>query len=165
MSGIAEVGRGTAGPESEDSLEQFLLFRAGSERFAIPLTACDEVHEWPGVERVPGMSRNALGVFQHRGRLLSVYTPERMLGAGGGCAMDESVVLVLRAGGRRFGLALDDVDEVIAVDMNDLRRPATREAADGLLLGVVWHGRELVAVLDVEALAAACMNTPAGENR
>jgi chemotaxis signal transduction protein len=109
------------------------------------------------------MSQDALGVFQLRGQLLSVYTPERLLGVAR--ETEASVVLVLRAGEKRIGLALDDVDEVIAVDMDSLRRPAPREAADGLLLGIARHGGELVAVLDVRALAAACTNTPAGESR
>ncbi len=165
MSAAVHRPLSAAEDDADDGLAQQLLFRLGSELFAIPLAACDEVLEWPDVERVPGMPPDALGVFQLRGQLLSVYTPERAIGVQR--SVEEGVVLVVRAGrgGKRIGLALDDVDEVIAVDMESLGRPAPREAADGLLLGVARTGGELVAVLDVEALAAACTNAPVGESR
>jgi chemotaxis signal transduction protein len=147
----------------DEALAQMLLFRVGGELFAIALGACEELLEWPGVERVAGMPPDALGVFTLRGQLVSIYSPERVLGVQR--TGDEGVALVIRARGKRIALALDDADEVIAVDMDNLRRPAPRDAADGLLLGIARHGEELVAVVDVEALAAACTNTLGGESR
>ncbi len=147
----------------DEALAQMLLFRVGGELFAIALGACEELLEWPGVERVAGMPPDALGVFTLRGQLVSIYSPERVLGVQR--TRDEGVALVIQARGKRMALALDDADEVIAVDMEDLRRPAPRDAADGLLLGIARHGEELVAVVDVEALAAACTNTLGGESR
>jgi purine-binding chemotaxis protein CheW len=149
--------------DADEALSQLLLFRMGGELFAIALEACEEVLEWPGAERVTGMPRDALGVFTLRGQLVSIYTPERVLGVKR--AVEEGVALIIYAQGRRMALALDDVEEVIAVDMDDLRRPAPRDAADGLLRGISRHGDELVAVVDVEALAAACTNTLGGESR
>lgn len=152
-----------ATPGLDDTLSQLLLFTVGGELFAIALAACEEVLEWPVVERVSGMPSSALGVFVLRGQLVSLYSPEHALRVKR--AGEESVALVVHAAGKRIALALDDVDEVIAVDMNNLKRPSPREASDGLLLGIARHGDALVAVVDVEALAAACMNTLAGENR
>ena len=149
--------------EADETLAQLLLFRVGGELFAVALGACEEVLEWPGAERVAGMPPDALGVFTLRGQLVSVYSPERVLGVRR--TAEEGVALVIRARGKRIALALDDADEVIAVDMDNLRRPAPRDAADGLLLGIARHGEELVAVVDVEALAAACTNTLGGESR
>jgi purine-binding chemotaxis protein CheW len=152
-----------ATPRLDDTLSQMLLFGVGGELFAVALSACEEVLEWPGVQRVSGMPPSALGVFTLRGQLVSLYSPEhalRVTRSGG-----EGVALVVHAMGKRIALALDDVDEVIAVDTDNLKRPSPREASDGLLLGITRHGDALVAVVDVEALAAACMNTLAGESR
>lgn len=150
-------------PGLDDTLTQMLLFTVGGELFAIGLDACEEVLEWPGVERVSGMPPSALGVFVLRGQLVSLYSPENALRVER--SGEEGVTLVVHAAGKRIALALDDVDEVIAVDMDNLKRPSPREASDGLLLGITRHGDALVAVVDVEALAAACMNTQAGESR
>jgi purine-binding chemotaxis protein CheW len=140
-----------------------LLFTVGGELFAIALGACEEVLEWPGAERVSGMPPSALGVFALRGQLMSLYSPERALGVKR--SDEDGVALIIHALGKRIALALDDVDEVIAVDSDNLKRPSPRDAADGLLLGITRHRDELVAVGDVEALAAACTNTLAGESR
>ena len=152
-----------AGAGVDETLAQMLLFRVGGELFAIALGACEELLEWPEVERVAGMPIDALGVFTLRGQLVSIYSPERVLGVQR--TGDEGVALIIQSRGKRMALALDDADEVIAVDMDNLRRPAPRDAADGLLLGIARHGEELVAVVDVEALAAACTNTLGGESR
>jgi chemotaxis signal transduction protein len=149
--------------EVDDSLRPMLLFTLGGESFAIGLEACEEVLEWPVVERVSGMPPSALGVFALRDQLVSLYSPERVLRVTR--SEVEGVALVIHAPDKRIALALDDVDEVIAVDIEALKRPAPRDAADGLLLGIARHAEALVAVLDVEALAAASMNTRAGESR
>lgn len=149
--------------DAEDTLTRVLLFRLGGELFAIALEACEEVLEWPGAERVSGMPPDALGVFALRGQLVSIYSPERVLGVKR--SVEDGVALTIHARGKRIALALDDVEEVIAVDMDNLGRPAPRDAADGVLLGIARHGDDLVAVVDVEALAEACTNTQAGERR
>lgn len=164
MTGRVSSSRsGAAAADLDGALAQMLMFRLGGELFAMALGACEEVLERPPVERVPGMPLDALGVFTLRDQLVSVYSPERVLGVSS--TADEAVALVIHVVGKRIALALDDVDEVIGVEMESLRRPAPRDAADGLLLGIARHGDELVAVVDVEALAAACTNTLAGESR
>lgn len=152
-----------AAREMDESLRRMLLFTLGGELFAVALEACEEVLEWPVVERVSGMPPSALGVFALHDQLVSLYSPEHALRVTR--SDDDGVALVIHAQGKRIALALDDVDEVIAVNMELLKRPAPRDAADGLLLGIARHADALVAVLDVEVLAAACMNTQAGESR
>jgi len=162
-SALALRAAASAAPGADDTLSQMLLFAVGGELFAVALDACEEVLEWPGVERVSGMPPSALGVFPLRGQLMGLYSPERALRVER--AEGDGVALVVHAMGKRIALALDDVDEVIAVDMEKLKRPSPREAADGILLGIARHGDALVAVVDVEALVAACTNTLAGESR
>lgn len=152
-----------AGPGVDDALSQMLLFMLGGELFAIALGACEEVLERPAVDRVSGMPAAALGVFALRGQLVGLYSPEDALRVKR--SDEDGVALVIHAMGKRIALALDDVEEVIMVDMDDLKRPSPRDAADGILVGITRHGNELVAVVDVEALAASCMNTVAGESR
>jgi chemotaxis signal transduction protein len=159
------VPRAAVGAASEagGALRQLLLFALGGELFAIALDACEEVLEEPAVERVSGMPVAALGVFDLRGQLLVLYSPEHVLRVK---RSDEAgVALVVRVQGKRIALSLDDVDEVIAVDMDDLKQPSPRDATDGILLGITRHRDELVAVVDAGVLAASCMTTVAGESR
>ena len=147
--------------DAGDELPQMLIFRVGGELFAMELAASEEVLEWPGIERLSGLSGSALGVFTLRDQLMSVYSPEHALGVRR--EEEAGVVLVIRARGRRIALALDDVEDVIGVDLRDVKRPSPRDAADGILVGIARYGDALVALVNVDALAAACMDSQAGE--
>lgn len=140
---------------------QMLLFRVGGELFALDLDASEEALEFPELERLAAMPASALGVFTLRDQLVSVFSPERALRVQR--EEDAGVVLVIHAGGRRIALALDDVEEVITVDLSDVTRPSPRDAADGVLVGIARHGDSLVGVVDVEALAAVCVGSQAGD--
>lgn len=151
----------TVAASEEGEARQMLLFRVGGELFAVDLDASEEALEFPELERLSGMAGAALGVFTLRDQLVSVYSPEHALRVRR--EAEAGVVLVIRVKGRRIALALDDVEEVITVDFSNVKRPSPRDAADGVLVGIGRHGDSLVGLVDVEALAAACVDSPAGE--
>ncbi|MGI9078633.1 MAG: chemotaxis protein CheW [Gemmatimonadaceae bacterium] len=133
---------------------ELLSFRVGRETFAIDLACVEEAVESDAVHSVPDMSGAMLGVIELRGRLVPVFTPSHVLRADLSGA--DRVVLLMRSGDRRVGIAVDDVEDVIVVDMPALRHPMLDDAGDGLLLGVAAIGTGLVGILDGLALVAAC---------
>ena len=135
--------------------EDLLTFRVGAERFATSLAAVEEAVEQPDVYRVPEMPEAMLGVFSLRGRLIPVCSPVRPLGVA--LAGGISTVLLMRTGARRVGVAVDDVDDVISLDLSTVRPAPGVEDADGVLLGVVRHGTNLIAIVDPDAVVAACL--------
>ena len=62
-----------------DGAERFLVFGIGAERFAVPLTAVDEVIETPSMQRIPDAPRSVLGVTSIRGSLVTFYDPRPLL--------------------------------------------------------------------------------------
>ena len=157
----AEAVRVPLEGEKGGATAQMLLVRVGGELFAVDLDASEEALEFPDLQRLAGMPGAALGVFVLRDQLVSVYSPERALRVRR--EADAGVVLVIKVKGRRMALALDDVEEVITVDFSDVKRPSPRDAADGVLVGIARHGDSLVGLVNVEALAAACVDSPAGD--
>ena len=156
-------GAAPAAPPETEPL-QLLLFRLGRELFAISLAAVDEAVEVSSVERVPDMPEAMLGVCDVRGTLTPVYSPTGVLGAAPTVARaEEGVMLLLRFGPRRVGIAVDDVEDVLALDARSLRQPALPGVTDGIVLGIARVGRELVAVIDPAALLAACGASPASD--
>ena len=133
---------------------ELLSFRVGGEIFAIDLACVDEAVESDAVHAVPDMPAAMLGVFELRGRLVPVFSPSRVLRAE--LCRAGGVMLLMRAGDRRVGIAVDDVEDVILVDVPSLRRPVLNDAGDGLLVGVAASEAGLVGVLDGSALVAAC---------
>ncbi|NUO65585.1 MAG: purine-binding chemotaxis protein CheW [Gemmatimonadaceae bacterium] len=140
---------------SGEGVADLLMFRIGPEIFATELGAVEEAVTLPEIHHLPEMPAAMLGAFNLRGRLTPVYSPAHVIGVP--LAGAAQAALLVSANGRRLGLAVDDVEDVFQVDLASIREAPGIDAADGILLGVAHHGQELVAVLDAEALVAACL--------
>ena len=142
-------------------LADLLMFRIGDELFAADLASVEEAVTLPEIHHLPEMPVAMLGAFNLRGRLTPVYSPSHVIGVPlRGVAQ---AALLVHAGERRLGLAVDDVEDVFQVDLATVREAPGTDDADGILLGVAHHGSELVAIVDAEALVAACVTGHAME--
>lgn len=147
---------------SREGSVDLLVFRVGSELFATALTAIEEALELPQLSAIPEMTSSMLGVLTLRGRMLPTYSPARPLGIA--LERPDAAALVLRAGGRRIALAVDDVDDVFTLDLATLRAAPTSGAErDAILVGVARRSGDIVAVLDAESLVSACLSDQAQE--
>ncbi len=132
-----------------------LMFRVGAEHFAVELRAVDEVIDRPRIHHVPEMPPAMLGVVTVRERLTPVYSPHRALGSP---LASRDAVLIFRDGRSGAGVLVDDVDDAITVDLRDLRDPPGARENDAVVVGVIRHEDVWIAILDAEALIAACRN-------
>ena len=146
---------------AREGIADLLMFRIGPEIFATELALVEEAVSLPVIHHLPEMPAAMLGAFDLRGRLTPVYSPAHVIGVP--LAGTAQAALLVRANGRRFGLAVDDVEDVFQVDLATVREAPGIDDADGILLGVAHHGQDLVAVLDAEALVAACLTGHAME--
>lgn len=140
---------------AREGVEDLLLFRLGDELFAAELRAVEEAIDEPAVHPLPEMRGELLGALEHRGRMVALYSPARALGRSPGDGVP--VALVVRVGERRIGLVVQDVEDVMTLDLAELLEAPVLGDADGVLLGVAHRGRALVALVDLEALVAACL--------
>lgn len=143
-----------------DGVAQFLVFRVGSERFAVELAAVDEVIEAPSLQPVPDAPPTLLGIAMLRGEFVPIHDPRPLLGAGRGTI---GGALLFARDGRTIGLAIDDVDDAVLVEEQELRPVPGLDGADALLLGLVRRGTDLIAVLDADALLAAVRTDTEGQ--
>lgn len=133
--------------------QDLLVLRIGDEQFALPVEAVEELVESPKYRPVPGGATGLLGVFTLGGRLLSLHDPAPLLGA---TLQGNPVALVMRAGARMLAIAVDDADDVITVDLADVREAPRSEDGDDLVVGILWRRPELITLLDARAVGAAC---------
>jgi purine-binding chemotaxis protein CheW len=140
---------------ARDGQSDTLVFRVGGERFAIDLGAVEEAIELPSVHHLPEMPDHLLGVFELRERLVPIYSPVRVLRVA--LTEEAAAVLVLRSHDKRLGLAVDDVDDVLTIDGAAVRRAPIPDNEDNVLLGVIRRGADLLALVDAESLALACL--------
>jgi purine-binding chemotaxis protein CheW len=146
----------------DDGPERLLVFGVGNERFAVALSAVDEVIDAPTLHRLPDSSRAVLGVTLVRGTLVTIYDPRPLLNVGGAV---EDAALVFERDGTRVGLAVHALYDTILAEAGELRAPPIADGSDKSLLGVIRRDRDLIAVLDADALldAAAAIGDIAGE--
>jgi len=141
-------------------LVELLMFRVGQERFAVELLCVEEAIDLDAPHHVPEMPPAMLGVITVRDTLTPVFSPDEALGVP---AESKSAALIFRSNRGRFALAIDDVDDVMTLDLAQLRDAPGIDAADSLVLGVARNGNGIVALVDAEALIAACQATPIPE--
>ena len=133
---------------------ELLLFRIGRELFATELHAVEEAIDLTAVESVPGTAAPVRRVLTLRGALVPLFSPAGPLGVTPG---EASTALVVRDGGGRLAIATDDVEDVMTVRADELRPLPAADARDGgVVRGLVRRGRDLVAVVNLDALIAAC---------
>jgi purine-binding chemotaxis protein CheW len=151
---LRERARGRRG------MVELLVFRVAHERFAVELASVDEAVDLAGIHHVPEMPPAMLGVVTVRDVLTPVYSPQDALGvalASGGCA------LVFRRGRSRLAIRVDDVEDIMSLDLGDLRDAPPTGSGAGMLLGVVRDADALLALVDADALLAACQAVPTSE--
>ena len=143
------------------SASEVLIFRLGGEYFALDLACAEEVLELPALERLPHASAAMLGVAALRDGLLPVYTPEPALRVAR--AKARGVLVVVRSGERRVGLAVDDVEDVMTIEPSMVRRPPVSGTGGAVLRGIARRGSDLVGILDADALVSACASAACTE--
>ncbi|MFN2398242.1 MAG: chemotaxis protein CheW [Gemmatimonadaceae bacterium] len=136
---------------------QVLVFRLGSELFAIDLDSVEEVIELPKIHALPVTSSRLAGVCAHRERLLPVYAAKTVLQAQDSANI-EPVVLVIRRGAGRLGLAVDEALEVLTIVARTVEEVPSRDPTnDALVMGVHRDASRLVALVDITELVAHCV--------
>lgn len=140
---------------SRTGTAELLVFRIGVERFAVELRMVDEVIDLPKIHHVPEMPPAMLGVVTVRDRLTPVYSPHHALGSP---LASREAALIFRHADSSAGLLIDDVDDAIIADLRELRDAPGADDNEVVVLGVIRHDDVLVAVLDADALIAACQS-------
>ena len=139
---------------------ELLMFRIGTERFAVELSSVEEAIDLPDVHHVPEMPPAMIGVITVRGALTPVFTPDDALGVR---VEHRSAALIFRSPRGRFALAIDDVDDVMTLDLVQLRDAPGVDGSDPVVLGVARNEASIVALVDAEALIEACQAIPVPE--
>lgn len=131
-----------------------LLFRVGRELFATELRSVEEAVDLAEVRHVAAAAPPARGIVALRGALLPLFSPAAALGVA---PSDSATGLVVRDGGGRIAILVDDVEDVLTVHEGELRPVPAGDARDtGVVRGIVRRGSNLVAIVNLEALVAAC---------
>jgi len=139
------------------SWQRLVLFRLGALPCAASVSVVREVIPAGQPTRIPGALESVSGLLNLRGALLTVVDGRRALGLTGLQAEPESV-LVIDHEARVFGLAVDEVLDLIDVPEEDLASGQSLPGVDPLLVQAVGrHAGRVFAVLDVRAMLSPAL--------
>ncbi len=146
--GIEEGGEATA-VETRD----YVVFRLGGERYALPSTVAREVLRMPRLVRVPRVAGHIRGVINLRGQIVAVTDLRPLLGlAGAEEAPATGQLVVVEAAGLLTALLTEGVEGIRTLTVAEIE-PVTeglsgfpREAAEGQIV----DGDGLLVLLDLE---------------
>jgi chemotaxis signal transduction protein len=135
-----------------DGEARVVVFHVGAEHFAVELSAVEEALDLPPLRTMPDMPRAVLGLATIRGEPTTMYDAGVLLDVAGEAG---ATALLFRRGERRIGLVVGDVDEAFVVQEDAVRAAPGAESSNGVLMGVIRRGADLVALLDARALVDA----------
>lgn len=109
----AEMADDQAGATDE---QQFIVFRLGSEEYAVPIGVIDEVARRPGeLTRVPKAPEFIEGVMNLRGAVIPVVDQRRRFDLPAAEASDRQRVIVITFDGLRAGFLVDGASELVKI--------------------------------------------------
>lgn len=133
-------------------LETWVSFRLAGETFALPVEPVHEVVRPTSITRVPHAPYPIRGVTNLRGRVVPVIDLRLRLELPVGDLTRTSRIVVVGSRGRRLGLLVDAVQQVVHLDV-DRVQPAPDDVMtvqSDYISGVYHLGEELILLLDVD---------------
>lgn len=144
------------------NIRQLVAFSVDKQLCAVPIDAVREVVRPMPVSPLPHAADNIVGVVDHRGFVVPIVDMQALFGRGKHTKTKKTKWVLLSAGQRIVGIAVDTVFGVIHASESALRRvPVWAEAQLAAGLGEVlsWNDR-LVFVLNTSALAEPVQHLP-----
>ncbi len=133
---------------------QYCVFRAGRERFCLPVLEVEEVVDWPLVTRVPLAPAFLMGVFNLRGTIVPLIDIAFTEGRRPGLLPKHVVVAALRGDAHapefRLGLAADEVIGTFSVTEDALIDQAAEDVPH--CRGMLRHEDRLALIVDLRRL-------------
>jgi purine-binding chemotaxis protein CheW len=132
---------------------QYCVFRAGRERFCLPVLEVEEVVDWPIVTRIPLAPACLMGVFNLRGTIVPLIDIAFTEGRRPGLLPKHVVVAALEGDAHeqfRLGIAADEVIGTFSVSDDALLDQAPEEVPH--CRGMLRHEDRLALIVDLRRL-------------
>ena len=163
MSPVAPSG--AARPSAEE-IVQLCAFVVGGEGYVVDIMRITEIIPPLRITKVPRAPEFVEGVITLRGSIVPVVDLRRRLGAPVTAPTKKSKYVICTVGGRRVGLVVDAVTEVLRIPRSAIRRAPAMLSRGGprFFLGVCGPPEALKLLLNVKALLESGEQVPdAGE--
>ena len=105
------------------SATQFIVTRLGNQRYGIPISDVHQIIRYVDPTPIPGMRGNITGIINLRGHVLPVVDIRSVFGIPANAPSRDTRIVVINLQNHEFGLYVDAVTEVLAIDDELLETP------------------------------------------
>lgn len=137
---------------SQGEAERFLAFTLCQEEYAVPLLKVKEVIALTEITPVPYAPSHFKGIMNLRGQVISVIDLRLKFRMSKAETTHETAIIILDLNPLSFGVIVDSIDSVLAVERGDLRPPPDVESQvkSDYIMGVTRKDNKLVLILDID---------------
>jgi len=130
---------------------QLVVFRIGTEYFAVGIDAIREIVKLIEVVEVPDAPGFLEGMINLRGRIVPVIDMRKRLRLGESEKTKSTRILIAESHGSTVGLIVDSVHEVLRIQHEDVEPPPEMISAVGVeyINGVAKNDGRLIILLDL----------------
>jgi purine-binding chemotaxis protein CheW len=139
----------------------YLIVEIAGQRALLPAAFVESVVEIEDIAPVPCAPPHVFGLFALRSRVLTVIDTVAALG-GGRSGDGEKQAVIVHVDGHLYGVLVDDVDDVVAIEGAPSQPRALLSAGWARYSkGVLEHDGEPLLLIDVSALIAGPLDLAA----
>jgi len=136
---------------------RYVSFTLGAGRYCLPVDVVVQILRHENLLAVPRAAPFVDGVINLRGEVVPVVNLRERLGIARDGEVRKPRIIVAQAGGRVYGLAVDEVREIVEIDdaaVRDVRSAGLGMSPD-CVSGLTQRGDELWMILDLPAVFRA----------
>lgn len=134
------------------SIDRIVVFELEDQRYALPVSAVQEIQQIVKPTRLPDTSAALLGMVDLRGKVLPLIDLRLLLGMESTDFDLQTPMIIGRTGEHLVAFVVDQVDDVVDLVPGCVQSPSSIYELADRMLGVCRLGQGLVFILDIAKL-------------
>ena len=137
-----------------DKEAQQIVFTINNEEFGVDILKIQEIVRYITPVKVPNAPNFVQGVINFRGEVIPVLDMRRIFGVGAAAIDEFTVIVVVEADKKTFGLIVDRVSDIISLQVTQIQQTPefSTRAKTQYLKAMGKLGERLIMLLDLEKL-------------
>jgi purine-binding chemotaxis protein CheW len=130
---------------------QIIIFKLGSEEYAVPINNVQEIVMPQKATRIPKSPDYVQGFINLRGNIIPVVDGKRKFSLDDGLTHKDNRIMILEVGVETMGLYVDCVNEVITLSVNNIDPPPIEvDEGTDIFWGIGKYDGRLLILINAE---------------